>query len=100
MRVEVERVEGIPSMGRTVKRWNFYLRVEVGGSAAVLILDRYIRGTIPPGKRKLDVEVGYSRLDPRSFPGGRRLERDDLVIPKDVREEALATARNLIRFEA
>lgn len=97
MRITVERTEGTPKAGRTVRQWVFYVRD--GGTSFRVMLDHYVRGTIAPGKRKLDVEVGYDRLEPRRyFFGGQRLDRDLVHIPDDVREEALGVARSLIRF--
>lgn len=94
MRVHVERSEGTPKAGRTVRYWGFYVRSDTFR----VVLDRYVRGTIAPGKRKLEVEVGYDRLDPRQFCGPRRLDRDLVPIPDDVREEALGLVRSLLRF--
>lgn len=96
MRITVERIEGTPRTGRTVRRWAFYVRD--GVTLFRVVLDHYYRGTIAPGKRKVDVEIGYDRLDSRRYVGAMRLDRDLVHIPDDVREEALGVARSLIRF--
>lgn len=97
MRVTVERSEGTPRTGRTVKRWAFYAMQH--GNGIRVVLDNYVRGTIAPGKRKVEVEIGYDRLNySRRYIGAMRLDRDLVHIPDDVREEALGLVRSFIRF--
>lgn len=98
MRIEVERIEGTAKAGRTVKRWTFYVRMD--HDRIRLLLDRYVRGAIAPGKRKLDVEIGYDRHDPRLFFGAMRLDRDLVNIPRDVAQEATERVIQCVEMEA
>ena len=90
-RVRVER-ELRTVDGRLRQVWGFYLFDD-----GRLVLDDFDEGLIPPGKRKPEPLRAYRRLmHARHYHPA--IPRREVPMPPDVRDEALAIVRSLIRF--
>jgi len=90
-RVRVER-ELRTVDGRLRQVWAFYLFDD-----GRLVLDSFDEGLIAPGKRKPARLRAFERLG-RSRDVDCYVPRSEVPMPPDVRDEALAIVRSLIRF--